>query len=264
MTSNNSASAIRTVCNVLKTIGADLPKPVAQAITDIETLTTAVANIKPPTAEDVYNAAADAILDGRNPFDDEQVRGLTAARNFSDSGALQEGIKNAGHNRVAEAMTANADTLVGILKEAVDAAGKKLTASHAILGDVELGNSETILQMGTKAAEAWVQAKTAIDTIEKILPGWYWLADLTRFANASMDPSLRLADLDLATIEKVGRKANAWAIVKAGGTIDLATRTTAKQRPEAYAKALTARDADNEGAFRKAYTQARGSAPIHA
>jgi hypothetical protein len=257
MTSNNSASAIRAVCTVLKTIGADLPKPVAEAIADLETLTTAVASIKPPTAEDVFEAAAAAILDGRNPFDDEQVRGLVAARNFSDSGALQEGIKNAGHNRVAEAMTANADTLVGILKEAVDAAGKELTAAHAILGDVELGNSETILQMGTKAAAAWVQAKTAIDTIEKVLPGWYWLADLTRFASASMDPSFRIADLAIDTIEKVGRKANAWAIVKAGGTIDLATRTTAKQRPEAYAKALQEREDHNAGAFTREYNRTR-------
>lgn len=263
MSSNNSASAIRTVCKVFKTIGADLPKPVAQAIADLETLSTAVASIKPPTAEDVFEAAADAILDGRNPFDDEQVRGLTAARNFSGSGALQEGIKNAGHNRVAEAMTANADTLVGILKEAVDAAGKKLTAAHAILGDVELDDSETVLQMGTKAAAAWVQAKTAIETIDQVLPGWYWLADLTRFANASIDPTFRLADIDLHIIEKVGRKANAWAIVKAGGTIDLATRTTAKQRPEAYAKALTARDTANDGAFQKAWGRAHGSAPIY-
>jgi flagellar hook-basal body complex protein FliE len=263
MTSNNSSSAIRAVCTALKSIGADLPKPVAQAIADLETLTTAVASIKPPTAEDVFEAAADAILDGRNPFDDEQVRALTAARNFSGSGALQEGIKNAGQDRIAQAMTANADTLVGILKEAVDAAGKKLTAAHAILGDVDLEDSETILQMGTKAAAAWVQAKTAIQTIDNVIPGWYWLAELTRFANASIDPSFRLADLDLDTIEKVGRKANAWAIVKAGGTIDLATRTTAKQRPEAYAKALTARGNDHAAAYQKAVQRVYGSAPIH-
>lgn len=261
--SNNTAPAIRTVCTVFKTIGADLPKPVAQAIADLETLSTAVANIKPPTVEDIYAAAADAILDGRDPFEDEQVRGLTAARSFSGHGDLQAGINNIGHDRIAEAMTAHADTLVGILKEAVDTAGQRLTATHAILGDVDLEDSETILQMGTKAATAWVQAKAAIETIDQVIPGWYYLAELTRFASASMDPSLRLADLDLDTINKVGRKAKPWAIVKAGGTIDLATRTTARQRPEAYAKALTAQSDNHDAAYHKAAQQRFGSAPIY-
>lgn len=259
----HNAPTARTLITVFMDLGAELPEPVTQSIQNVEALTTAAAAVNVPTAEDIHEAAADAILEGRNPFEDQRVQALAAARSFSDSGALQQGINGVAYNRVIAAFTAHADELVDTLKKEVDAAGAKLTAAHAILGEVDLKDTETILALGPKAAEAWIDAKAANTTIDRLLTGWYWLADLTRFASPSLSPTFRLADLDIDTIQAIGRKANAWAIVKAGGTIDLATRATAKERERRYSAGLKAQAAERDSATQAAVRRKYGTASMH-
>jgi len=69
-----------------------------------------------------------------------------------------------------------------------------------------------------------------VDRLNALGQAWAALAELTRFGSAGGYPVLRLADLDVDTLDKVGRTADSWTIVRAGARIELADRTTMPQR----------------------------------
>jgi hypothetical protein len=252
------APKLSILTRTLDTIGADLPKPLAKAIKDRDTITQATAALSEPSPEQLASAVATAILDGRDPLEDAEVRRLTTARTLSGTGALDYGLTQEANSRIVEALQASADDVLAILKAAADDAGETLTRAHATIGDHDLTQADQILAKGPAAATAWAEAKGAVQTIRSADTAWTMLADLARFADSSLAPALRLAALDLDTFEKVGRTADAWTIVRAGATIDLATKDTARERAQGYAEAITARQNNYDRAFSREWKRENG------
>lgn len=251
---------IAHVRNTFKNIGAAFPKPVAQAIADLDTLDAAGNSLRAPSSEHLYAAAAEAILSGGDMLEDSNViRIITAQILAGPTGqALSYGLTVAGSQRLAAALTDHADAVLAILKDKADAAGQILADAHAIIGDHELSESELILSKGPAAATAWAAATESAQTVRECSQAWFSLADLTGLTSSSLAPTLRIAALNLATFEKVGRAADPWDIIRAGGTIDLATRTTAKERSEGISRAIQERQDYNAEAFGRAYKQIHG------
>lgn len=257
-----SLAQISLIRRTFKTIGATFPKPVSDGIADLDTLDAAGA-LQVPGSEKLYDAAAEAVLAGRDPLADRKVTSIITAQILAGTTGqgFHHGLNQAGYRRLVGIITDHADDITATLKDSADSAGAILASSYDILGDLELDESELILSKGPDAASAWAAAKVALQTIREVEAAWFSLADLTGFTSASLDPTLRLADLDLNTIQQVGRKADAWTIVKAGGTISLATRTTAKERAKAYTAALEARTAHDENAYARGWKQMNGFQP---
>ncbi|WP_426226252.1 hypothetical protein [Pseudarthrobacter sp. DSP2-3-2b1] len=249
-----TSAQISHIRTTFKNIGATFPRPVAQAIADLDTLTAAGTSLRVPTSEDLYAAAAEAVLsDGDMLEDSHVIRIITAQTLAGPTGqALSYGLAQAGAQRITDAFTQHADAVLATLKDKADAAGQVLASSYDIIGDLDLSASEQILSKGPDAAMAWASAKVSAQTVRECSQAWFSLAELTRLTS-TIAPTLRIADLDLDTFEQVGRAADPWDIIRAGGTIDLATRTTAKERTAAHAAALQARQADHDGAFTKEY-----------
>lgn len=240
--------------------GATYPKTVAKAIDERAKLTASAAAIAQPSADDVAAAVADAIIGGRDPLEDETVRRLTTARAIAGptGDALRGGVDRAAETRIIAAMTTEADAIITAFRTAIADAGATLAASWRILGDLELNDSVAVLKMGPDASRAWTDARDAQKRIRAIDDGWYGLAELTRFASSSDPKTLRLADVNLETFEKLGRTAEPWAIVRAGITLDLADRTTIRERVERLNIARQDRQAHARQKFSDQYRQARG------
>ena len=110
--------------------------------------------------------------------------------------------------------------------------------------------SAVVLRLGPDAARAWAEARDAVELLRVVDRAWTALVNLTSFASTSTSPTLRLANLDLETLEKVGRKADGWAIVRAGGRIELADATTIRERTDRIANARQNREHGRANATR--------------
>lgn len=240
--------------------GAAYPKAVAKALEDTEKLPAAVAALAAPSVDDIAAAVVDCLTAGRDPLDDEHVRRLTTAATLAgpSGNALTGGVARAGERRVVAALTAEVDTMLATLGAAVAEAGTTLTAAWRILGDLELTDSTAVLKMGPDASRAWTDALDAQKRIRTLDGGWYGLAEATRFASTTDAPTLRLADLSLEQFEKLGRKAEPWDIVRAGVAIELADRTTIRERVARLTTEREHRQAMPAEAFKTAYRLQHG------
>lgn len=237
-----TTAQLGTLRNAITTAGATFPKAVNQTLSERDKIAADAAAYNPATTDQVADAICAALLRGDDPADDEQVRHLTTSHAIaSNSGGLAHSVVEAADRRVVAALTAAADHILAILHEAGAKAGDALVEAHSILGAADLNDSQAILNMGPGAARAWAEAREAQQAIKVLDRGWTALANLTNFASTSTAPTSRLANLDLETFEKVGRKAEPWAIVCAGGTIDLADADTIRQREDRIAQERQAR-----------------------
>lgn len=248
---NSPSLALLTL--TFKALDIELPEAVTKAFKDRDTITAAGADFRTPSHEEITRAVASCILAGTDPTKDKKVQHLTATRALAASGSLDYGLRKEADRLIAAALTSNADEVVASLKELVDAAGKVLADAHEILGDLELTDSGKVLDLGPRAATAWVAAKAAIQTIQDGSAAWSSLAEVTRFASPGIHPVLRIAALDLDTFERVGRIADSWALVRSGATISLATRATAAERTRNHAQAIQDRQDYNAGAVSREF-----------
>ena len=235
--------------------GATYPKAVAKALEDAEKLPAAVVALAAPTADDMAAAVVDCLNAGRDPLDDEHVRRLTTATVLAgpSGNALTNGVTRAAERHVVAALTAEADALLATFGAAVAEAGATLTAAWRILGDLELTDSTAVLRMGPDASRAWTDALDAQKRIRALDGGWFGLAEATRFASSTDAPTLRLADLSLEQFEKLGRKAEPWAIVRAGVTIELADRESIRARVDRLETERNARENEHAERFTNEY-----------
>lgn len=245
---SNIPAFLGTLRTAMKAADATFPKPVATAIADQDRLAVAVSALPSSSYTNLMAAVAAALLDGRDPLDDETVRRLATARileGTSDHQSLAYGVAKAAEQRIVDALTANADAILADLKKAVDAAGERLTAAHEILGDVDLGDTAAVLRGGPTAATAWATAKEAVGTIRTIDAGWFALGHITRHVSPDTATTLRLADVSLDDYEQLGHRADPWDLVRAGATINMATRATVGDR---IARHLAERDGREQAA----------------
>lgn len=242
--------------------GASLPEAVDQAARDLDTLTELARAFTSPTNAQIQDALAEAMLEGRDPLDDAQLRRLTTAQALTgnDGRAVAYGVPQAGERRLVAALVEHADDILVTLHEAAAKHSANLSTAHALIGDVDLTEADQILRLGPNAARAWAEARDAVQELKIIDRAWTSLAELTRFASSSTEPALRLAALTLEQFDQVGRKADAWAIVRAGAVIDLADRTTIRERTQALSHARQTRSAVAADGFRQQYRRSQGVA----
>ncbi|MFI7429804.1 hypothetical protein ACIBPB_22660 [Micromonospora sp. NPDC049836] len=244
----------------MTTAGGTYPEPVAQAFAELKQVRATGGQIPRPTVVDLARAVLDAIRAGRDPLDDEQVRRTVTARGL-DVG-MQSGIANALADacelHIFDLLRDHFDDIIDTLKTACDRLGQILTDAHGILGDADLADANAVLQLGPDAARAWADVKAAAQKIDVISMGWQTLAELTQ--RASAQPTVRLANVDLDTFERLGHKADAWTLVRNGQTIDLATRQTARERADQLAEAREQRARDHANEFTNAYRRSQGVA----
>ena len=229
MTVAANLSMLRAAMNSAE---AQWPTTVADAMRAREEIAAATANIINPTPDDVAFAVAEALAAGRDPLDDDTVRRLTTARVLAGptGDALRGGVDRAAETRVVKALTAEADEILSLLGNAFNAAGGVLSAAWRILGELDLTDSQAVLKMGPDSSRAWTDALDAQRRIRAIDDGWYALAELTRFASSTDAPTSRMADVSFEQYQQLGRKADPWAIVRSGITLDLADRFTIRDR----------------------------------
>lgn len=240
-------------------LGADLPKPVTAAVAEFDKLTTAGVPIA--TSTQIGDAVADCLLDGRDPLADDHVRALVLSQSLGGSTGtnLDHIVRLAAERRVIAAYRASVDTILATLGKHADHAGQQLADAFALIGDNDLSDTQLVLSLGPDAARAWAEARNAVALLRKIDGAWHALASVTQFAATSGEQSLRLADLDLDQLEKVGRRADAWAIVRAGGQIDLADATTIRERTDRTAQARQQREQNRVNAPRDEYRRLHGA-----
>lgn len=255
---NNATAQIGLLAAAMVAAEAPWPKPVVKALADRDKIVAAARNLQAPHPSVIAAAAALALLAGADPFDDPLVRryATMAAVGGEEGGSLARNVSNHAEQRVVDAI--DPDPIVAALKAAADEAGRILVTAHEVLGDVELGEAAIILRMGPVAAQAWTDARAAEKRLRVLVSGWHALASLTRFASPELLPILRVADVDLDTFEKLGQRADAWALVRAGAVVDMADRVTARERPERIGRERLAREAGVADSFGLEYRRTHG------
>jgi hypothetical protein len=239
--------------------GATMPTKVAKALGDLDKLTSKGELFAQATDDQIAQALADALLAGRDPLDDDQLRRMATSRMLGGTNGRALAIQVARHaeQRVTAALIDHVDYILANLHDAADVAGQHLSAAHAVLGDVGLDESLKIIRQGDDASGAWARARDAVAQLRTIDKGWTALANLTRFASTS--PTVpRLADLSLDQFEQLGLRPDGWAIVRAGATIDLADRQTIKDRARRLAAKRENRAALPAAQFKDNYRRSRG------
>lgn len=240
---SNYPTAITNLRRALDEAGATMPKNVAAALDDYDTITTEAANITPPTGHELGDAIAAAILAGTHPADDPTVTRLVITQAVSGQvgGALQTAAREAAEHRVRAALHAAHDTLADALHAAGESVGHALTEAHAVLGDLDLDDTETVARQGPDATRAWADAREAVARLRMIDLGCIALAALTSTDSTLIGAgsTLRYAEPDLDLLDAVGKKAGPWEIVRAGHAIDLADAHTIRER---QGEVLTMRD----------------------
>ncbi len=212
----------------LKHLNIAPPKAVADAI-ELAAKVNALANSIAPAPNGLLGATiAAALLAGRDPAADKEVQRLRTLESILPLAGPN--VRAWAEANIIAALTENTDVMLEAWRAASVTAGENLTATFELVGDVELNDSETFLRHGPEGAQAWANARTAVDTLKNLAQAWAALAELTHFGPNSGYPVLRLAELDADTLDKVGRTADAWTLVRAGIHIELADRATMPQR----------------------------------
>jgi len=254
---SSTTAHLSMIRQAMTAAGGTFPKAVAQALDDREKLTEGAAAMTSPSPDAIAAAVADALAAGRDPLDDEAVRRLATASVLcgTSGNALTGGVARATEARVVQALTDDVDAILDTYGTAVYEAGQVLTAAWRILGDLDLSDSAAVLKMGPDASRAWTDAREAQARIRTIERGWYALAEVTRFASSTpVAQTLRLANLSLEQVEHVvGRKAEPWAIVRAGVTIELADRESIRARVERLETERNARENEHAERFTNEY-----------
>ena len=226
-TTRSHIAAVRTA---LTTIGKTFPQPVLDALKKHDLIIARGREFTPVTEDQLAAAVATAYLAGTDPCDDETVRHMLASRTLGGNLTAGYGLSLEGPamGRVVTALTAAADDIIDTLIGPADEAGRDLTQASDLLGDQD--DPAAIIRAGVTAVEAWTRAQKARKIITTIDAGWYALANLAGFDPSQNTPVLRITAASLDLLEAAGRRADAWAVVRAGGVISLADRETLRER----------------------------------
>jgi hypothetical protein len=223
-------SHIAAVRGALAAIGETFPKPVLDALADHDLIVERGREFAPATEDQIADAVATALLADLDPCDDQNVRHMLASRTLGGQVAAGYGLNLQGPatGLVVTALADTADDILDTLIGPADEAGRDLTAASDMLGDQD--DPAAIIRAGVTAVEAWTRAQKARKIIATVDAGWYSLAVLAGMDASQNTPVLRITPASLDLIEKVGRRADAWAVVRAGGVIEFADRETLRGR----------------------------------
>ncbi|QDQ98104.1 hypothetical protein [Tomitella fengzijianii] len=238
----------RQIATTYKAIGATLPESVRNALANADTVRNA--DIRTGGLDLIAPAIADAVLAGTDPVDDPAVQRAVTVQAFGGptGDGLDRALQRVMDERTTTAIRGEMDAILGGLADAAQQAGQQLSAARRILGDVELDDETTIIRLGADAVRAWADARDAVATLRIIMAGWQALNTLCRFASDALPPILALTDADLDHVEQLGRRADAWTLVRSDLSIELADATTARERMTKISEQRAAREADQSRA----------------
>jgi hypothetical protein len=231
-----TATHLTTLRRAIDATGGRFPEAVATALADRDRIREAAAAFRPASPDQLGDAIAACLLRGDDPAADQGVQAMTTSRAMTSDFGMAAIVNDAADRRAEHALAANVGAVLDIMRKSADEAGQTLAAAFAILGDCDLQDSDRIVRLGPDAARAWADATAAQDRLRTIDNGWVALANLTRFTNPTCDGTTRLADVDIDTFEQVGRNAEPWAIVRAGGTITLGDAEAMTERVDRLAQ----------------------------
>ncbi|MBD8012659.1 hypothetical protein H9633_10155 [Microbacterium sp. Re1] len=225
------------VITALKATGAKLPKAITTALEEQGRIVAAAREARTHTGgyASLVKAWTSAVLDGRDPAEDPNLLRALLNNALAD-GDLEYAAGNAVNDRAVDNMRAVQDDILNIFKTAFDAAGVTLKYAQSILGNIDLDDTTAIFQLGPVAVQAHQDAQEARRLTRLIDSGWTALNQLTGF---TIEPErvTRWADSDIDTWERVRRVKDAWQVVAAGCTLDLAIdRDTINARIERIAR----------------------------
>ena len=174
-----------------------------------------------------------ALEDGRDPGNDEEVRRIVATNTFANPGITQS-LDTLAWEGFRTVCRSNLLTAVKAMRVPFDAGAATLAKAHALIGDVPLEDTATIIARGGEVAEAWAQATKAVKVIDAADNALQALGTITRTSsNDRRYRVLRLAEVDYATwitLELEGRKVSPWEAVRMGLTLSLPTVAEYRER----------------------------------
>lgn len=228
--------AATTVQSTFTTLGVKLPKALAVAFDQAETIAAKAPHLggKPGDLERVVREAS---LAGREPAADPAVQTALAAQTLAGNRMLDDALTGTAHGSIRDACVAHLDAIVGDWRQHFDTAAGALTAAHQRIGDLPLDDTAPILAKGGDVAEVWAQAQTAQRTIDTVLDGW---TNLMRLIHVSLSPdhrALKLAPLTLTQWQTLPAKLTAWDAVRAGLALSVPTLEEYRARVAAIQQA---------------------------
>lgn len=241
--------------------GAKFPRPVAQAITERDSLVAAANALPAVTTDAIGDAIAAALIEDRDPFVDLQVQRLALAHLIAGStgDAVAYIVLAAAERRILAALSGHVDPILDTLVTAANHLGTELATAAEVIGDHDLHDHAGILAIGEDAARAWADARAALQQLRIIDAGWLALAELTGFASPSVDPIIRYASVTLDQYEHHGRRPEFWQLIRGGVTIEFATASTITDRTDRINHERERRQAHEAGAFSDAHRRQHGT-----
>ena len=217
--------------SAIESTGAAAPK-IAAAYARAVKISEAAKSLSVP--QDALAIAVFAALEaGRDPGADEEVRRVLALNAVANPGITTAVDAQAFETFRGVCRTSSA-TVIKALRVPFDAAAVTLAGAHALIGDVPLEDTATIVARGGAAADAWARATGAVRVIDAALTGWQALGTITGTSSSDRRYRvLRLAEVDYSTWvdrELEGSKMKVWDVVRAGLTLSLPTVTEYRER----------------------------------
>ena len=209
--------------NSLAQTGAKTPVVVTEAWSTTARLSRGVREIG-VYPEVIYDAVASALERGKDPAADPEVQRILASGRISNEGVIA-GVDNIAYDRFRKVCVANADEIVDALREPFDAAVKRLIEAHAVLGSIDLADTDSVARNDT--GSTWGVATAAVATISNIISGWMALGE---FANVvTLNPRHQVLRIAAPTFEQwethelEGRHAEPWVLLNEGLDLSLPT-----------------------------------------
>jgi hypothetical protein len=207
--------------------GVRLPKTITDAIARADRI-----RASRPVSPTVAATVADARAAGRDPGSDPAVIAAVVNRAILDA---ERTIDDQALASLAAAYTEHADELVAAWRKPFDAAAAELNAAHAVLGDVALSDSASVVKKGGSAADAWVKATKAVELIGRIVTAWVSRARVTNThrQGEKLQHARVLADLTPGQYLDAELGQNAWDLIRQGHELSLPTLDEYRARGDA-------------------------------
>lgn len=150
--------------NQFNRLGISLPEPVETAITNWQNAPRGV-----PMPDGWQEAAAAALVEGRDPLDLEPVRRAAAARVINEHAAgIEDLLATAAANTVAEHL----DAILDAINTAFSRPLALAVIAYDKLNGADLSNAEAILASGPEAGQHWRDAQELERMIPLVVEAW--------------------------------------------------------------------------------------------
>ncbi|HEX7537874.1 MAG TPA: hypothetical protein VF391_12835, partial [Dermatophilaceae bacterium] len=142
------------------------------------------------------------------------------------------GVDAIAYDSLRKVCVANADTIVAALREPFDAAVKRLIEAHAVLGSIDLADTDSVARNDT--GSTWGVATAAVATVSNIVSGWMALGEFAKMV--ALNPRHQPLRIAASTFEQwedhelEGRHAEPWVLLNEGLGLSLPTFKQYRER----------------------------------